>query len=516
MDGGDCCTLTQDSLHEYVKNKGGPSWLPAFLHGTYSLETSYDDGVTWYDYVVDSLRRCLEFVRGLHPKVATAYATVALLLLLYQCRTEEPSRALAAVATNRLLSSLLRVSYGYAILYALSLVIGSLVLDEAAWTRDIRQGRKDVVTFPPDHKATYEGPATIPVWSDVLIESRLGSRHLGMYADFLEYHPGNVRWREAVVSRLESGLTQYYRYRDLPPGLQRELARGIVRDLAEESSSRFLYQVPASGEWVVLDPTAAVSLTARELFLQSQPVLRALARELRFLRSVCLYGPLRSAALCQMWGGGSHILQALDALVLKPSALTSEAQARPSKVTMAGNAFLPRRARRQTPTTASLSTMNSAGRTVSSFPRSEVGVESCRKHWIPQEGDLVEALDGQLDVDEEDDGNGDRVTPAWWPGTVVSAHPLGHYQVKLAAYVEGSAKWYSRAVVCLPDDHACKEVAELSEGWSRADDGGYVKPDSDEDEDDDEDDDDGDDEDDGDQDEEGDDMGEEGAEDEKD
>jgi hypothetical protein len=167
-------------------------------------------------------------------------------------------------------------------------------------------------------------------------------------------------------------------------------------------------------------------------------------------------------------------LQALDDRALTPIALRQEAarvfprQAQP---------LPPPRVPLRAPSTTSLSSWASAGRAVSSLPRPESsGADSSRKHWVPQEGDVVETLDGHQALD------GGGVAPVWWLGTVVSAHPLGKYLVEFRDTEGGGTRWYSRSALCLPNDEECMDVAELRAGWSRTEGGGYLMPERDEDE----------------------------------
>lgn len=330
------------------------------------------------------------------------------------------------------------------------------IVSQAAWTRNIRAGSKDVVTFPfqPSH---YDGPATFPTSHDVLIGSRLDSKHLGMYADFLQYHPGNTLWHDAISRRLE-WLPQYPA---LPRGLQLDLARGIVDDVVEAKASRFLYQVPASGKWIVLDRGAAENLTSQELFLRSNPVLQCLDREIRFLRSNCVYGPLRDTKLCRL--DSSLVISLLDRIRHSSlrRVLASRDQGVPPLPTTARRiSFQPRRSCCfRTLTTVRAETQ------IPSLTRKEK--DKTRDSPVPLEGDIVQVLHGAT-IDDESGS----IVPAWWLGKVVTVHPLGAFHVWLEA--SDAIEPFGATLVCSVVDDACMDTAEQYEGWMRSANGTYT------------------------------------------
>jgi hypothetical protein len=450
MDGADCCTLSNDALYDYVKG-GGFRWLPKFLHGEYSLETSFDQGVTWYQYLSDTIRRCHEFTCRLH-----IFAVVACLCIVAAIHLH-PSHRACNSGTNAVPSAPHRILTGYASLYVLSLLMRKSMVSQASWTRDIRDGNKDVVTFP-FQPGDYEGPATSPTSLDVLIGSRLDSKHLGMYADFLQYHPGNKLWHDAILSRLE-WLPQYSA---LPRGMEEELARRIVDDVVETKASRFLYQVPSSGKWIVLDRDAAANLTTQEIFLRSHPALQCLAREIRFLRSDCLYGPLRDTKLCRL---DSSLLNSLVDRIRHPSMRRTTAsrdqavQLQPSPARSAS--LQPRRSCcTRTPTT-----VYAAEKIPSSISQSEKN--KIRTSLVPQEGDTVQVLHGAM-IDDASGG----IVPAWWLGKVATVHPLGTFHVWLEA--SDASEPFGATLVCSVVDDDCMDAAEQYEGWVRSANGTYM------------------------------------------
>jgi hypothetical protein len=449
MDSADCCTLSNDALHEYVKG-GGVRWLPKFLHGEYSLETSFDQGVTWYQYLADTIRRCHEFTRRLNVFAVVACLCIVAARHLHQSHRARNSGTIAAP------SALHQILLGYISLYALSLLMRNGIVSQAAWTRDIRHGSKDVVTFP-FQPSDYEGPATSPTSLDVLIGSRLDSKHLGMYADFLQYHPGNKLWHDAILSR----LAWLPPYSTLPRGLEEELARRIVDDVVGTMASRFLYQSPSSGKWIVLDHEAAANLTIQEIFLRSHPVLQCLAREIRFLRSDCLHGPLRDTKLCRL---DSSLINSLDDRTRNPSMRRTRAsrdeavQLQPSTARCAN--FQPRRSCcTRTPTTAY------AAQKIP--PTSICEKSTIRASLVPQEGDTVQVLHGAT----IDDASG-SIVPAWWLGKVATVHPLGTFHMWLEA--SDAIEFFGATLVCSVVDEDCMDAAEQYEGWMRLANGSYM------------------------------------------
>jgi hypothetical protein len=445
MDSADCCTLSDDALHDFVKS-GGVRWLPKFLHGEYSLDSSFDQGVTWYQYLADTIRRCHAFASTLHMIAVTAALCIVAARHLHQPHSARDSD------TGGEPFALHRVLYGYACLYILSLLMRKTIVSRAAWTRDIREGKKDVVTFP-FQPSDYQGAATSPTSHDVLVGSRLDSKHLGMYSDFLKYHPGNRRWHETILRQLE----WLPHFPALPRGLQHDLANRIVDDVAESKASRFLYQVPSSGKWIVLDRDASVNLTMQELFLGSHPVLQCLAREIRFLRSDCVYGPLRDTKLCRI---DSSLVHSLLDQMRHPSTRRNTVSQDQIVSTRGTSLHL-----RQCCCNYRTLTRHAAATTPSSIVRNDKN--KIRAPSAPQEGDIVQVLHGAM-INDESGG----IVPAWWLGKVATVHPLGTLYVWLEA--SDAIEAFASSLVCSAVDDDCMDAAEEYDGWMRSENGTYV------------------------------------------
>ena len=271
------------ALGEFL-HSGGFWWLPMFLHGHAPLSgaatVSHAEN-SWYSFYSDTIARCRRFVGAAFVTICLFYHSFAMLA------GWSSSRNKITTSTRSL------------VLYSIAATFytqWNRQIDESTWTKDIVSGHRYVVHFPSEPIA-YVGPTAMPNPSDVLFETRFGSKHLGMYNDFVDYHPGNRYWKKLVTE-----LRHHYKtYAMLAPVFQDALASHIVHLIDWETYGRFLYQDMTTGNWMKLSTKDSVDYTLRALTVGFDTAQDVLEKEIRFLLSECQYGHLRDTAMCRTY-----------------------------------------------------------------------------------------------------------------------------------------------------------------------------------------------------------------------
>ena len=136
------------------------------------------------------------------------------------------------------------------------------IVAQADWGRNIRSGLTFRKPFPDltacqgivpgdDERDTdfTAGPTTtFPERTDVLIGTRLHSPFLGAYANYMDYHPGNVVYNTAI----RQATNCHRSYKLLPPVFQAQ-AQSLVQS---KMRGRMLQQDWQTGDWHVLSGAA--------------------------------------------------------------------------------------------------------------------------------------------------------------------------------------------------------------------------------------------------------------------
>ena len=76
---------------------------------------------------------------------------------------------------------------------------------------------------------------------------RLESPHIGNYARFLDYHPGNVDWRKEI----KWNSSTYVSYEGLPSIFQKKIVSNMRENVFLKTGGRFLSQNKL-GKWTVM------------------------------------------------------------------------------------------------------------------------------------------------------------------------------------------------------------------------------------------------------------------------
>ena len=119
-------------------------------------------------------------------------------------------------------------------------------------------------------------PTAIPEKDDILLGNRHDSRHIGYYKNYLNYHPGNKKWRELVATY--SSL--YNSYSELPPPF-REIITHNFEEFSE-STGRMLTQ-NYYGEWLVMNQSDKAIQRRKALLLGTNMLHTSLDQEISIL-----------------------------------------------------------------------------------------------------------------------------------------------------------------------------------------------------------------------------------------
>lgn len=136
---------------------------------------------------------------------------------------------------------------------------------------------------------------TFPTKYDVLLETKYGSRHLGSFRKFINYHPGNRVFLELVENNSKSYSTCWGEATTLT-SFQRDIAQYIVDTIMLEFNGRFLYQLP-EGTWSRISNDEALLYTIKELCLHGSRLGAALRDEIRYVIHDAKFGIHRRSAL---------------------------------------------------------------------------------------------------------------------------------------------------------------------------------------------------------------------------
>lgn len=263
-----------DQFEEYLQ-LGGFHLLPKFLHG------AVKDGDGFYEYYRDTLYNC----RDLMERVvmgAVALCGIFVLFTTFVSTRGTTTSLFSGVIRYTLLAGACELLFRRAIDH----------VDQTGWAKDIKAHRRYAPTTHIEERFATDlhGPTSYPNYLDVLIETRYGSRELSMYNDFINGHPGNRKFTNFV----EKAAINYKKY---PQQLQKAAVSFVV-GFVEAEFGRFLKQAP-NGRWlwVQSESKTVTDFVQAELMKASSPLLKAMADELRFLKSDLKYGVFRDTVM---------------------------------------------------------------------------------------------------------------------------------------------------------------------------------------------------------------------------
>jgi hypothetical protein len=275
---GDDALLSVEEMEDFVKS-GGIPWLPHFLNG------NVENGDGWHDFLKKTLLRF-----HLSVGIATLLtATIRGIILVLSPKKKEPQSwwRRECCAMNELIFIPLTMVMFHCLVHKR---IAGL-----SWSIDIQNKRVGYPKFAPDNSAWTRGLTTLPLRTDILIETRMGSNYLGMYNAFVQYHPGNRLSQQLITEQ----VVHHAVYKQLPGLFKEAVATFVVGHVRVNYNARFLYQNFGTGAWHVIRDADAVHYTAMMLDLEfAGKALQQTLQAIRSLENDCNFGHLRETALC--------------------------------------------------------------------------------------------------------------------------------------------------------------------------------------------------------------------------
>jgi Phytanoyl-CoA dioxygenase (PhyH) len=159
------------------------------------------------------------------------------------------------------------------------------------WGRSVRSGRALQRPFPPAPTSNC-ATTTVPTRSDVLGGTRYDADFLGSYNAWLDHHPGNVIYQEAIQSFLGSKAS----IDDHTMQWQIDHVRRVVQEKTQ--GGRFLRQDWRTGDWCLLTQRDEIDNTIGS-DLRAAQFGGALRTWLNRRIAVHRFGPERATALAQ-------------------------------------------------------------------------------------------------------------------------------------------------------------------------------------------------------------------------
>jgi hypothetical protein len=144
------------------------------------------------------------------------------------------------------------------------------------------------------HEAVGHRLTTVPEKNDVLLGNRFDSNVIGYYRNFLNYHPGNIRWRDWIAAYSEL----YKSYCGLPSAFQSHIRTMIEHDI--DQKGRVLTQ-NYYGEWIIMNKEDVQDEILRNIEIGIDTIHAALDKEIDVLSATAKHGTLmRSSSSFQI------------------------------------------------------------------------------------------------------------------------------------------------------------------------------------------------------------------------
>lgn len=176
-------------------------------------------------------------------------------------------------------------------------------LHQSPWAQSIRHDTLYARPFPLFFSSftTKTDPVpVIPHKENVLIGTRFHSRYIGMYNQFLEYHPGNDQYLHLLYQNNDhlyhSAAANNYTtatnngiMRQPSTLFQTHMLQNIIQNHEEEPSSSFLKQDEMTGFWYKMTSEQVIDHTIRTVTLKNNPFLSLMDQEISFLQEELQY-----------------------------------------------------------------------------------------------------------------------------------------------------------------------------------------------------------------------------------
>lgn len=313
--------------------------FPQFLRGRQLLQARQH--VMWRVFFDETLDITYEFAYKVNVIGHAAYVllVVVLCLLLASARGQSTGKIRAFAALQRLL-----------ITHGLLLILGLKVwynVTTSPWAKAVVSGHALMRPFPPvdavseaEALTVSRGPTTFPVRSDVLFGTRYDAAFLGSYDRWLDFHPGNVVFRNVVANAAQT----YAAYARTSPVLRLAVVQSVAGAM-HDTQGRLLQQDFRTGDWRILEETESFEAIAGELALGSDETLSFAVKNIDWIVAMKRFGPQRGTPMArfsqlQLWYLRKSLLLEGEPIVL-PKEITLAVSPTQELRTMSGRLTLP-------------------------------------------------------------------------------------------------------------------------------------------------------------------------------
>lgn len=259
--------------------------FPEFLRGRH-LDDDASQRDTWHVFICETLDKVYDFAIFINLIVHAVYL---LLLLAWAVslridnhtkrrqRAQSTSKATTVATTTDypcLRRALLRLVLTHGTLLLLGCKLWIIDIGSSEWGKSVKSGRALMRPFPAADSYTRaqeimvsNGPTTLPTRNDVLIGTRFDAEFLGSYSQWLDYHPGNVKFRQAATEHA-SMFAMCKRY--IGPSAARGIIEKVVDPIRNNLQGRFLQQDFRTGDWRVMTESEVYDAVAEELIVAAE------------------------------------------------------------------------------------------------------------------------------------------------------------------------------------------------------------------------------------------------------
>jgi hypothetical protein len=277
--------------------------LPQWLDGTIDLESDQ----AWQMYISETIDNIYGFWKRVNTLLLSGYLGISLVSAIFVQRRFKAGglRVLVSASLGVLVTHVVVLSVTWWILAG----IGS-----SEWAVGISSGRTLQRPFPPvDPTALAHDPfvstgsTALPTREDVLVGTRLASKTLGIYHRLLDFHPGNLAFRQEVDDMVmmsgshgasrAGGWSLFNSYvRGLPSIFSNWILNTLLENV-ETRGGRFLHQDYRTGDWRLMNTAESREYVRLILSTGTYGVATEVKRGIDFLMSDYRFGMFRGTAL---------------------------------------------------------------------------------------------------------------------------------------------------------------------------------------------------------------------------
>lgn len=237
----------------------------------------------WLDWVEEALDRSKK-------TVGAAWISLMMLLVLT-----------IPVRSWKFATSILgRILFLHATIFSL-FAAGMLRLQMSPWGADLLSHKSmssplvDNSLLRPYDRSI--GPTKLPVSRDVLLgNARINSRWMASHNRMADFHPGNIRWLQAM----DESFNTFDIFSKEHPVLKNAVLASIANVIWSFEQGDFLKQID-SGDWIVLTGENAVKETRRQLMGRQSGAIKIINEEIAYQTSECRHGPRRDTSMSRFY-----------------------------------------------------------------------------------------------------------------------------------------------------------------------------------------------------------------------